>query len=370
MKQTGKAPFTLGMEIEQIGYKLPRGYNSGDLKWKADGSGPMEATLGGPKTAAAILKKFYAETRDSCGTWEWHAASARSGRADGCGSHVHLGLASGVFEDDLVANTIAYNTVVEMTPFFAPFWCHDWERGFRHGTQYGGTFAAAQGESNINAWAVPQTTRVSPSTMRRVLRGSRPPGARSNYPSIRANRAVNSENKPFTIENRMNDAHPGVALTGLLAMRRIAGQAIERGESIKLENRNAVLSDLYRAIYVDAARDGLMTAMKRPLPSGTIRFEAGRGIPRVDALEFETPFDVLKAVLRPFSVVAGTFGYRVKRLVLTGDDANSPANNADALWNLDAEYGTFAWENGPEDKGYVAPDAEIEAETEAGEVVA
>lgn len=350
MQSTNKAPFTLGMEIEQMADRLPHSYNSGELNWHRDGSGPQETDIGGPKTAAAILKQFFKQTRDNpnIGTWDWHSASARSGQASGCGSHVHLGLVPGVFEDDVVATTIAYNTVVELAPFFAPFWCHDWERGFRHGTTNG-----YSGGLNIEKWAKPMTTRVSPSTMSNVLNGHRPPGAGS-YPSVRANSSLGD--KPFTAEIRMNDAHPTIALTGLLALRRFTGSAIERGDSVKLSNRDATLSALYDAIYAGATQDGLMTVLKRPLPSGEIRFEDGRGIPRVDQLTFETPFDVLKAILHKFSAVAGTFGYRVRQLILSGEDENSPANNAEQLWTPDIEYGEFAWANGPADKGYVAPE--------------
>lgn len=362
MKHTGKAPFSLGMEIEQIGHRLPSGYYSSELDWELDGSGPMEATIGGPKTTAAMLARFYRATRDSIGTWEWHAASNTSGQANGCGSHVHLGLVPRVFEDDVVANTIAYNSVIELAPFFAPFWCHDWERGFRHGTYYGGTFATARGEPNIDTWAVPQTVRASPMSMRRILRGSRAPGTTS-YPSIRANKSRESENKPFTCEIRMNDGHPAMALAGLLLLRRVVGNAIERGDSVKLANRDATLRALYNAIYTEARSEGLMTVMKRPLPSGEIRFMEGRGLPGISALTFETPFDVLCALQSKYqtcSVAESRMSRRPNELVRTGDDRNSPSRNNRTLWDVDAPEGEFTWEHGPADRDYVGREADTE----------
>lgn len=332
MKTTNKAPFTHGMEIEQTSGLMPAGTtnNSGVLaNWHRDLSGPQETTIGPYKNAKSILNRFYAGTRDERGTWDWAAADGSTG----CGSHVHVCLADDVFEDadDSVAWSIAYNTAVELAPFFAPFFCHNWQDGFRNGTQYNGN------QTNIRRWASPQLTRLSPNTLARSLRS---PGGR--FQSVVF--SPRAGDKPVTIELRMNDAHPGVGLTGALYVRRVAGRAIEGGYSPKLAERS-MLEQAYNTVYDDAMDMGLMEAMAQP---ARYEFLENRGIPGIDSLEFDSMLEVLKAILNAYPQTPHSWSYRVQRLVAQGDDAYSPAQNNDALWNLDAPIDQFEWDNGPD----------------------
>ena len=353
MQSTNKAPFSLGMEIEQLGNEIPSGTTSDrhGLSWHRDGSGPMETTIGPFKSAKAILNRFNKATRDANGTWEWHAAG-NDGRGAGCGSHVHLCVDRDVFEeagaDGVTAWTIGYNTVVEMLPFLAPYFCHDWERGFRHGN------------GSVRRWAAAETIRYSPETMEGKIANHYGRG----YQSVTLNA---SRSKPLTIELRLNDAHPAMALPGAMILRILAANSVERGDSVKIAgDRNRIMDDVYSAIYNRAEHVGLMAAMREELPSGPICFEEGRGIPGVTKTEFATPFDVLKAVVGAHKATTPLYRYRADSLVQTGLDACSPENNPNALWNTDAPKGEFEWEVGPSDPGQpnVLPEPpEIEAET-------
>lgn len=344
------AAFTQGIEIEQFPADTNVGPSSSAysgnvyvdgmptnvirdadiLDWHRDGSGPQETTIGPSKMSMTLLKRFFKDTRDKGEefTWDWHAADS-NGR--GAGSHVHL-CVEDIFDDSPTAWAIAYNTVVELAPFFAPYFCHNWEQGFRDGSR------------SVEQWAKPQTTRLSPETVESMYLSrhswSRP------YKSVLFNppSGGSSGGKPVTIEMRMNDAHPSVALAGLGQMQRISAAAIEAGWSPKLVDRENTLNEAYRRIYAGARRDGLLTAMQEPMD---IRFEENRGIPGVKQLEFDSMFDVLKATFNAYPRTPNHWSHRVEHLIRAGRDEFGPQNNSDALWNIDAKLGEFYWQNGP-----------------------
>jgi len=187
------------------------------------------------------------------------------------------------------------------------------------------------------------TTRYARSSIRDYV--DNPHGHSRSYDAVTFNSADGE--KPVTVELRANDAHPAMALNGLLLLRRVAGRAVEGGWSPKLEDHTATLEAVYEKVY-DRARDvGLMTAMQEPIEGG-ITFQAGRGIPGVDRRTFDTAFEVLRAIQRAYPQTPGSWRARTEALVAAGEDAYSPANNADALWYTDAPVGEFAWDNGPD----------------------
>ena len=358
MKSTNKSPFTHGMEIEQFPDMLPsevRTYTMSNAHgvtdgWHPDPSGPRETSIGPFKNVKSILDRFFADTVDQDITWAWHAANDNGA---GAGSHVHLCMTPDLFDDEIAAWTIAYNTVVELTPFLAPYFCHDWEQGFRSGGDY-----LNGRESQIEHWATPTLARASPATIRDHV--ERPHGFSRTFDSVTFNPAQGE--KPVTIELRLNDAHPAMALNGLALLRRDAGRAIEGGWSPKLEDHDRTLRAVYDKIYSRAHEVGLLAAMQEPIEGG-IRFMEGRGIPGVEQLEFETPFDVLRAIQVKKEWQRGEWRHRGALLVAEGEDANSPARpeNVDSLWNIDAPVGEFEWVRGPETE----PNADVQTVPEA-----
>jgi predicted flap endonuclease-1-like 5' DNA nuclease len=101
--------------------------------------------------------------------------------------------------------------------------------------------------------------------------------------------------------------------------------------------------------------------MQQPIEGG-ITFKPGRGIPGVEQEHFETPFEVLKAIQSAYPQTPGSWRRRGEILVASADDAHSPHENTDALWNIDADVGEFTWDNGP-DVGE-EPDVERAAPTD------
>lgn len=342
MKHNGSSPYTHGMEIEQFPEELPReardytmNNSEGSLDgWHNDASGPRETSIGAYKNTKTILNRFYGDTRDEDITWDWHASDG----SNGAGSHVHLCVAESVFEDPMTAWTISYNTVVETFPFLAPFFCHNWEEGFRDGSEYG-----YGSELNVEHWAEGTTTRFSQDSVEE--RVSEPTRYRRSYESVTFNPAQGD--KPLTIELRANDAHPAMALNGLLLIRRMTGRAVEAGWSPKLENHRETLEACYEKIYHRATDVGLLTAMQEEIDGG-ITFREGRGLPGVDNREFDTMWEVLRAIMVAYPQTPGTWRKRSHILVRSGKDEYGPQNNPDALWNFDADRGDFSWDHGPE----------------------
>jgi len=341
MKTDGRSPFTHGMEIEQFPGPLPnpvREYTMNNscgrlTDWHNDASGPRETSIGAYKNTKTILNRFYGDTRDEDITWDWHSSNGSAG----AGSHVHLCVARDVFEDHVKAWTISYNTVTETFPFLAPFFCHNWEEGFRDGTRYRGS------ELNVEHWAEGTLTRYNQDTVEE--RVNNPSRYNRSYESVTFNPAQGS--KPLTIELRANDAHPTMALNGLLLIRRLTGRAIEAGWSPKLEDHRSTLEACYEKIYERATEVGLLTAMQEPIEGG-ITFQEDRGLPGVAQREFDTMWEVMRAIMVAYPQTPGTWRKRAHVLVRSGEDEYGPQNNPDAIWNFDADRGDFSWDHGPE----------------------
>jgi hypothetical protein len=284
--------------------------------------------------------------------WEWHNTT---GAGASCGSHAHIRFdgADERDEDHVAGMTVAWNTAVELTPFLAPFWCADWQGGFR---------------DDVGYWASPQTTRFSQSTMARKLEAE----ADRSYSSVTLNPPSGS--KPHTIELRLNEGHPSFSLVGLTFLRRVITKACRKGWSPKLAGgRRGALEGLYQAIYEGG---DLVGSMKE---AGPFRFEEGRGIPGSDVLEYDSAWDVLEKVFAVNGIDRGAYDDHVKKLVqaagsgeahearnpegLAADagepgvaadggsvvlsgSALGPQNNTGAVWRtLDDD---FSWDVGPE----------------------
>lgn len=360
-------PIAHGMEIEQDGAVVPDEIledPSGDHlgTWDSDLSGPREIPdLGPSKPVMPILREFTEAMRrhDDEEPWEWHNETRRGA---GCGSHAHVSFADGdACEDRRVEGyTIAWNTAVELAPFLAPFWCFDWENGFR---------------SSASRWAAPQLTRYGQSTMGRKLED---PPTRDNSKSVVMN-PPGAGGKPLTIELRINENHPAFALPGLTFLRRTMTKAMRGGWSPKIAgDRRSVLNDVYHSLYRAGSGGGLVEAMKS---AGPIEFEEGRGIPGSDKLEYDSAWDVLLKIMAVNGVDRGAYDDHVKKLIQAAGDGTEvrmrsdevvaaagldsarrmaadggervatgaelgPQNNTRAMWHtLDPD---FRWDVGPE----------------------
>lgn len=358
MAYNATAPFAHGMEIEQCRDELPHPLNGdcetardmGFSDHHRDGSGPMEWTMPAYKSPGYLLRRFYKDTRDDddVGAWTW---TAQTSAERGCGSHVHLHMEE-PDEDDEAAGlttaerwTIAWNTAVEVLPLLAPFFCHNWQRGFRGG-------AARHGSTAVNQWAEGQTRRYAPDSMEANVEMPHEPTR--GYDSVTLSGAEGG--KPLTMEFRLNDAHPGMAVVGMLVFRRIVKQCVARGSSPKLRDRAATLSQMYRAIYDEPAGTsrGLIEAMQA---STDLEFEEGRGIPTTpvhdrELEEADSMWEALAWTIRHLlRDNKGTYRRRARELVLHAGEEGSthgPQNNGDALWSMDADQGEFEWARGPE----------------------
>jgi hypothetical protein len=333
MDFTDAARASYGLEIEQGGDNITRSYRrTNRWSWHRDGSGPMETNIGPYKLPKFLLNEFYRGTREEGHTWSWTAASDTTGSANGHGSHIHFHLeapADASREDKVEAWTISYNTIVELTPVFAPFWCHDWENGFRHGTTY-----PHRSGLNVRQWAAPQTTRLSQSSVEREVIRER---ASRNYDAVTLN---GGHDKPITIELRLNDAFPAMAIAGISILKKIVVAAVERGWSPKRSDDSIGLSEMYGAIYDDAADRGLLAAMRR---TREIEYQDGRGIPRVGDGSFDSMWDLLEQILESRHPKPGRFKKRAVELVKAGRDRHSPSNNEGALWDMNNDRGDFSW---------------------------
>lgn len=323
-----EARASFGMEIEQFSSDVPRSVsNYGPLgDWHSDASGPIETEVGPYKLAKPLAKKVTQKLQDTTGRevpWEWKAASHRSGTADGAGSHVHFHLNdpdSVSLDDKVEAWTIAYNTIVELTPIFAPFFCADWKNGFRSGTTY-----PRSGEHNVNKWADPQTTRLSQSSIRSSVENGR---ASRSYKSVTLNGSRHGS-KPLTIELRVNDAHTNIAMVGLTMMKKLVVEAIERGWSVKSEGN--ALNRTYEAVYPDHGRNGIFSDMAS---SGEISFQENRGIPRLEGQSFDSSLEALQAIIDSFSPKEDGWRDRVSSWVRTANVDANPIDHQQELWTV------------------------------------
>jgi hypothetical protein len=176
------------------------------------------------------------------------------------------------------------------------------------------------------------------------MRRARDSHSGRSYQAVTLNAA---RDKPLTIELRLNEAHPAMAVPGSLLLRHVTGKAMERDFSVKLEDRSQ-LAEVYDVIYNRATRVGLLTAMQEELPSGPIRFEDGRGIPGREKQEYATPYDVFLALSRQQHSDPDYYMGRAQLMAESGNDAVGPQNNQHALWAIDQDEERFYWENPPE----------------------
>ena len=336
-----EARASYGMEIEQTKSNVPsdvHGMDYGDSGtfggWHTDGSGPIETDLGPYKLAKSLAKKFVRETRAASGSdtpWTWTAANNRVGSANGNGSHVHYELNNpdGISDDEVKeAWTIAYNTIVELTPLMAPFFCHDWVEGFRSGTNY-----SYGGETNVGHYAEKQTTRLSQDSVWQKVRHGH---ASRSYDAVTWN-GSDVGGKPLTLELRLNDAHPSIAMVGLSMMKKLVVEAIERGWSVKTANGS--LDYNWEAAYAPAtSRFNLFTTLG---DSPSVEFHENRGIPRLEGQSFDSALDALVAVIESFSPKAGSWRDRVMNQWIhetaTGPievESVNPHNCQESLWTL------------------------------------
>ena len=301
--------YSHGMEVEQDPNQAPNEVVYGD-DWHRDGSGPQETDYGSYKQVKSILNAF----KRDCGgrTWNWHNETTSGA---GCGSHVHLNVGSG-FDDEVEAWTVTWNTMVELTPFMLPMFSADWSSGFR---------------SSVNRWASPNTTRYSQSTMQSMV--ANPRSQSRSYNAVTMNGADYS-GKPLTIELRMNEAHPGQAIVGLLFLRRMAGRCVDKGWSPKLAgDRSSTLADIYSAAY---SADDPIEALRN---TGPIRFQEGRGIPDVGE-EFDNALEVFRGILSSMGTDSGNYKDRIKALTLAridGEHEMGPEELGDELWKVDED---------------------------------
>lgn len=302
---------------------------SSNDSWHRDGSGPQEADYGPYKQVKSLLNAFKRDCRDDATgrlrTWNWH----NSGPNGGCGSHVHLHVGDGFSSSDeegdgnLEAWTVTWNTAVELVPFMLPMFCADWSEGFRDSADY---------------WASPNTTRYSQSTMGDIV--ANPSAQSRNYDAVTWNGADFS-GKPLTLELRVNEAHPGQAVVGLLFLRRMCGRCVEKGWSPKLAgNRSSLMADIYSAVYNS---DDPIEALRN---TGPVRFEEGRGIPglsryeRDGVQEFENALQVFRAILSSMGTDSGNYKDRIKALILARIDGKTdlgPEELGDELWKVDED---------------------------------
>jgi len=348
------------MEVEQDGGVVPSTIledRAGNYfgRWENDLSGPREfEDLGPSKQVKSLVSRFQETARryDDDEPWTWHNETSSG---SGCGSHAHITFADKTDGDRdrfVEGMTIAWNSAVELTPFLAPFFCADWEDGFR---------------SSVDRWASPQLTRYSQSTMEGRVRQNR----QRTYDSVTLSPSEGS--KPLTIELRLNEAHPSFALVGLTFLRRTMAKAMRGGWSPKLAgDRRDQLNRLYRAIY----RGGdLIGAMKE---TGPFTFKEGRGIPGSSVLEYDSAWDVLLKIMAVNGIDRGAYDDHVKKLIqaagrgdvvevregeaTTGDLDNrafadggvttfsgselGPQNNTRAMWHTCDDE--FSWDVGPE----------------------
>lgn len=305
--------YSHGMEVEQCSSQAPREVVFGE-DWHRDGSGPRETDYGPYKQVKSILNAFQ---RDCDGrTWDWHNETADG---SGCGSHVHLHVGD-EFDDSTEAWTITWNTMIELTPFMLPMFCADWSSGFR---------------SSVDDWASPNTVRYSQSTMERMV--SNPNAQSRSYNAVTMNGA-DYTGKPLTIELRMNEAHPGQAIVGLLFLRRMCGRCVEKGWSPKLAgDRSSQLGNIYQAVY---NADNVFEALRN---TGPIEFEEGRGIPDVGE-SFENALEVFRALLSSMGTDSGNYKDRMKAFTMAridGKHERGPEDLSYELWNVDED--THFW---------------------------
>lgn len=351
-----RIPMTHGMEVEQFG--LPREISEDPNNqywgtWEHDPSGPREIEFGPGKHVKRLIDGFNKTARQNSDTpWQWVSSDGNSG----AGSHVHFNVERvGDRETTVGAWTIAHNTLVELVPFLAPFFCHNWEDGFRDGTQY------RSSELNIEHWASGKSQRFSRDTMRQHYQN--PTRTSRGYQAVTMNPEERSGNKPLTLELRLSDSHPAFALTGCYFLRKITKRCYERDWSVKIDKQASetgdVIKTLYERIYHLDDGENLISTLKKPL---YVEFEDDRAVPKMDK-SYACPYDLLEDIIidllpqreradrRACNLIrhAGDLveSRREDPFITNVSEIPNPARNRRAIWHMDKPSDEFYWDCGP-----------------------
>lgn len=352
----GRIPMTHGMEIEQFDLpneisQDPEGKYWGT--WEHDPSGPREIEIGPGKHVKRLIGDFN-ETARQYGRLPWVWASSNG--SSGAGSHVHFNVDNVDDEETTIkAWTIAYNTIVDLLPVLSPFFCHNWEEGFRDGTDYDSS------QTNVEHWASPVTARYDTDSMRQYYQ--RPDSFSRAYDAITANPSDHT-GKPLTLELRLSDSHPVFALTGSYYLRKTVKRCFDRDWSVKIDRQASqginIVREMYDRIYHIPDGSNLINELQRPL---RIEFEDGREVPNLDST-YACPYDLLEDILIEITPRWGEdrADRRASNLVrYAGDLVRSrrsdpfvenvsripcPSRNERAIWHMDTEQ--FSWQVGPD----------------------
>ena len=345
-----KIPMTHGMEVEQhdVPHEIQNDYDNKFWgHWEYDASGPMEMEFGPGKHVKRLIDDFNETALQyDQQPWTWKSSDGSTG----AGSHVHFNVEMLETEDDTVTGwTIAYNTILDLLPFFAPFFCHDWEKGFRNGTNYNPNLL------NINKWAKPETTRMSRDRMHGYYHGR----VSREYKSITLNPRLND--KPMTIELRLSDSHPAFALTGSYFLRKIAKRCFERDASVKIDRQASDTSDVLKTLYdriydlpdrknmIDVLQEDLKIVFEREIPGLKQEYESPWAVLLAIIKDLKPRWDAERADSRACELIkfAGrlTETRRADPFTVPIAKIPNPARNRYAIWHIHEE--TFTWDCGP-----------------------
>ena len=270
------------------------------LKGHYDGSDPWEVVLGHSPVLGDLLQVF----NNWVGNDKWAWCSNFNG-THGLGNHYHLSLIGDkriegqpIRTLDYADWAIAYNVVVTMQPFIAPFLACG--KQFRVGALDG------------DHWANPIVDRVTGGDMKEAFVNGQFRG-RLTGQMIRcchdyASPSLNRKDKPVaTIEVRLNEAHPYWAMPGMQLMATLIRASIARNASIKLSKSGETIGlpehkRVMKEAWENIAANGIYDGMLR---TKNITFAAGRGIPHVmrDDQEktFDMGLDLFRAICRRFA---------------------------------------------------------------------
>ncbi len=335
--QAGRKTYvSYGMEIEQPPDLIP-GPVRRKFDWHRDGSGPLETSLSPTSFPMRQLYSFLKKVRPDIWVWKTQYQGSPVGipprrRCKGCGSHIHFR----VREDEIPPNltveeawTIVYNTIVELVPILAPFFSWNHLLPFR---------------ASVWGWAHPNIRRYSPLAVRTFLD---PEYYGRRYDYVTWNRKPPDERgrqKPLTIEVRLNEAHPSIVSAGAMVLQGIIRNCVERGWSVKLENRTRILNEQLLERFYESSQSFLSGDNIWQIMEQTDRLVFIREIPKLKHSyrnAKECFIDIVKTYRSHFR---WTYRERVASLLQKG---YNPADNPNAVWYVDAPIDEFSWEIGP-----------------------
>lgn len=321
-----KMPVTFGFEIEQLDRDVCDGLRL-SYDWHYDGSGPYETALPPSTYPGRMLKSFIDRCRQTPGcAWVWKSEIQHPYQHDrwaGCGSHIHFRPRQDVESINaqwLEAWTTAYNTLVETVPLVLPMFC--WGRARNN------VFTFRQ---EALMWANIVKRRFTTRTMSTFMQ---PSYTGHPYDAVAMNKKT--QEKPLTLELRLNETHPAIAYELAIILNRIIRKCFDRGfVSPKLSDRNHVLDEIERHTSDSINRSENLYRHLRQVES--ISFS--REIPLLDR-GYPDYVELFKDILRnyghPYPPMA-----RVCNLFL---NEGEPWRNTDAVWHTFVPYGEFQWD--------------------------